>query len=84
MPLDQLKIDQSFVRDVLTDPSDAAIAKTIVALAKSLDLSVIAEGVETHAQREFLAQIGCHDYQGYLFSTPLPIDDFERFAAQAA
>ena len=84
MPLDQLKIDQSFVRDVLTDPSDAAIAKTIVALAKSLDLSVIAEGVETHAHREFLAQIGCHDYQGYLFSTPLPIDDFERFAAQAA
>ena len=84
MPLDQLKIDQSFVRDVLTDPSDAAIAKTIVALAKSLDLSVIAEGVETHAQREFLAQNGCHDYQGYLFSRPLPIDDFERFAAQAA
>ena len=84
MPLDQLKIDQSFVRDVLTDPSDAAIAKTIVALARSLDLSVIAEGVETHAQREFLAQNGCHDYQGYLFSPPLPIDDFERFAAQAA
>ncbi len=84
MPLDQLKIDQSFVRDVLTDPSDAAIAKTIVALARSLDLSVIAEGVETQAQREFLAQNGCHDYQGYLFSPPLPIDDFERFAAQAA
>ncbi len=84
MPLDQLKIDQSFVRDVLTDPSDAAIAKTIVALARSLDLSVIAEGVETHAQREFLAQNGCHDYQGYLFSRPLPIDDFERFAVQAA
>jgi diguanylate cyclase (GGDEF)-like protein/PAS domain S-box-containing protein len=84
MPLVQLKIDQSFVRDVLTDPSDAAIAKTIVALARSLDLSVIAEGVETEAQRDFLAQNGCHDYQGYLFSVPLPIEEFEQFAMQHA
>ena len=76
MPLEQLKIDQSFVRDVLTDANDAVIAKTIITLAQSLGLGVIAEGVETQAQREFLAQAGCHAYQGYYFSRPLPIADF--------
>ncbi|MBT9506909.1 EAL domain-containing protein [Rhodoferax sp.] len=79
LPLDQLKIDQSFVRDVLTDPNDAAIAQTIVALAQSLGLAVIAEGVETEAQRGFLADHGCHAYQGYLFSRPLPVKDLEQF-----
>ncbi|MCX7172957.1 MAG: EAL domain-containing protein [Proteobacteria bacterium] len=70
LPLDQLKIDQSFVRDVLTDSNDASIAKTIVALAQGLGLAVIAEGVETTAQRDFLASHGCHSYQGYLFGRP--------------
>lgn len=77
LPLDQLKIDQSFVRDLLTDPNDAAIARTIVALARSMGLSVIAEGVETQAQRDCLASEGCHAYQGYLFSRPLPLEQFE-------
>jgi diguanylate cyclase (GGDEF)-like protein/PAS domain S-box-containing protein len=79
LPLDQLKIDQSFVRDVLTDPNDAAIARTIVALGNSLGLAVIAEGVETEAQRDFLAKNGCNTYQGYYFSRPLPVDVFEAY-----
>ncbi|MFT6915068.1 MAG: diguanylate cyclase (GGDEF)-like protein/PAS domain S-box-containing protein [Motiliproteus sp.] len=79
LPLEQLKIDQSFVRDVLSDPNDAAIARTIVTLAHSLGLSVIAEGVETAAQRDFLADNECHAYQGYLFSRPVPIAEFNDF-----
>jgi diguanylate cyclase (GGDEF)-like protein/PAS domain S-box-containing protein len=82
LPLDQLKIDQSFVRDVLTDANDAAIAKTIVALAKSLGLGVIAEGVETLPQQAFLAESGCFAYQGYLFSRPISIDEFDALAHQ--
>nr|WP_314858079.1 EAL domain-containing protein [uncultured Undibacterium sp.] len=72
LPLSQLKIDQSFVRDILTDPSDAVIAHTIVALAHSLGLRVIAEGVETQAQRDALAEMGCNAFQGYLFGRPMP------------
>jgi EAL domain-containing protein (putative c-di-GMP-specific phosphodiesterase class I) len=86
LPLRQLKIDRSFVRDVLVDENDAAIAKMIVALAHSLDLEVIAEGVETVGQRDFLAGLGCQHFQGYLYSPALPIDAFEAlvFAERAA
>jgi len=77
LPLDQLKIDQSFVRDMLTDDDDVAIVRTLVALGRAMDLHVIAEGVETEAHRQLLAEIGCHSYQGYLLSRPLPIGDFE-------
>lgn len=83
LPLDQLKIDQGFVRDILTDANDAAIAIMIVALADSMGLAVIAEGVETDAQRGFLSNQGCHAYQGYLFSHPLSLEDFDDFMRQA-
>jgi predicted signal transduction protein with EAL and GGDEF domain len=79
LPLDQLKIDQGFVRDILVDANDATIAKTVVALAESLGLAVIAEGVETEAQRACLAELGCNAYQGYLFGRPMPIAELEAF-----
>ena len=78
LPLDQIKIDQSFVRDIGEDANDTIIVKTIVAMAQSLGLDIIAEGVETQAQKAFLAEIGCHAYQGYLFSAPVPLPEFER------
>ncbi len=82
LPLDQLKIDQSFVRDVLTDPNDAAIARTIVALGTSLGLRVIAEGVESEAQRAFLERHQCHAWQGYLLSPPVPVAEFEELVVR--
>lgn len=78
LPLDQLKIDQSFVRDITSDTNDAAIVQTIVVMSETLGLKVIAEGVETPAQRDFLENHGCHAFQGYLFSKPLPVAEFEE------
>jgi diguanylate cyclase (GGDEF)-like protein/PAS domain S-box-containing protein len=79
LPLDQLKIDQSFVRDILADSSSSAIAQTIISLGRAMGLSVIAEGVETEEQREMLIRMGCHSLQGYLFSRPVPIAEVELF-----
>lgn len=82
LPIDQLKIDQSFVRDITTDQHDAAIVQTIISMALSLGMDVIAEGVETAEQREFLELRGCQAYQGYLFAKPAPIDELEKKLAQ--
>jgi diguanylate cyclase (GGDEF)-like protein/PAS domain S-box-containing protein len=79
LPVDELKIDRHFIRDILTDGNDAAIAGTIIGLCRNLGLEVIAEGVETEEQRAFLARQGCHRYQGYLFSRPLTIEQLEAF-----
>ena len=78
LPLDQLKLDQSFVHDILTDPNDAVIARTVVALGHSLGLKVIAEGVETADQRDFLASIDCDAFQGFYFGRPGPADQLAR------
>ncbi|MDP2101769.1 MAG: EAL domain-containing protein [Methylotenera sp.] len=77
LPLDQLKIDQSFVRDIAMDSSDEAIVRTIIVMAHTLNLNVIAEGVETEVQKSLLMDSGCKFYQGYLFSRPVPIEQFE-------
>mgnify|MGYP001584776976 FL=1 len=80
LPIDALKIDRAFVREVTTNRNDAAITRAIVMLAKSLRLRIVAEGIETHAQADFLWHAGCELMQGYLFSEPVPADLFAAAA----
>jgi diguanylate cyclase (GGDEF)-like protein len=82
LPLDRLKIDQSFIQEILSDQDDAAIAKMIITLSQNMGLEVSAEGIESHAQMDYLVDQGCHVYQGYLFSRPLSLQKFESFAQQ--
>ena len=79
LPLDQLKIDQSFVRDISIDENDAIIVETIINMAHNLKFDVIAEGVETQEQKDFLVDKGCFVFQGYYFSKPLPADEFVAY-----
>jgi EAL domain-containing protein (putative c-di-GMP-specific phosphodiesterase class I) len=76
LPLDQLKIDRSFVGGMLADPVSSAVAQAIISFSKAMGLSVIAEGVETEEQRALLALLGCHAFQGFLYSHPLPLGEF--------
>ncbi|MEQ1530493.1 MAG: EAL domain-containing protein, partial [Methylococcales bacterium] len=78
LPLDVLKIDQAFIRQLESESSSQAIVKTIIALANGLNMDIIAEGVETAAQLEFLKQHQCEMFQGYLFSRPVPVADFKQ------
>ena len=77
LPISKLKIDQSFIRDLPDDEEDVGITKAVIALAKSLNLRIIAEGVETKAQKDFLVKNGCNNIQGYFYSKPIPADEME-------
>lgn len=79
LPIDKLKIDRSFVKDLPDDKDDVAISKVIIALAKNLELEVLAEGIETGEQKEFLLQNGCDTAQGYLFAKPMDAKSFRIF-----
>ncbi len=76
--MDELKIDRAYVQDITEDPNDAAIVQTILSMARHLGLAVVAEGVETLAQAEFLRDNGCHRYQGFLYCRPLSASDITR------
>jgi diguanylate cyclase (GGDEF)-like protein/PAS domain S-box-containing protein len=82
LPIDQLKVDQSFVREIVMDTNDRAIVQTIIAIAEKLNLDIIAEGVETEDQRNILLSDGCPNFQGYLFGRPVPIDQFNAILRQ--
>ncbi|MEJ1959257.1 MAG: EAL domain-containing protein [Nitrosomonadales bacterium] len=84
LPLDQLKIDQSFVRDIDSDPNDEAIVRAIITMGRAFNLQVIAEGVETEEQKRLLEMNGCHAYQGYLYSKPVPIEQFEELLSRGS
>ncbi len=84
LPLDQLKIDQSFVRDISVDPGDAVMVQTIIDMAKNFGLDVIAEGVETGAQLAFLKHHDCMAYQGYFFSRPIPLEELPALMEKLA
>ena len=79
LPLYSIKIDRSFVKDIITNPDDATIARTIIAMAHSLKLNVVAEGIETKEQMILLQELGCDEMQGYLLSRPVPAEDASRF-----
>jgi EAL domain-containing protein (putative c-di-GMP-specific phosphodiesterase class I) len=82
LPIDQLKIDQSFVHDILTDPGDAMMVQTIAGMAHNFGYDVIAEGVEERAQLSLLVERGCVSFQGYLFSRPVALDEFEKLIGE--
>ena len=81
--VDRIKIDRCFVRDILTDRTAAAVSLAVMAMARSLDVKVVAEGVESEGQLRFLRDRGCDEMQGFYFSRPLPLQDFERLLREA-
>src|SRR3546814_20976705 len=81
MAIDEIKIDQSFVRGLPNDPGAVAIVRSLITLSRGLKLDVIAEGIETEEQRSALIKLGCRCVQGFLFSTAMSFDDFEQFLA---
>ena len=82
LPIDVLKIDKSFINDITTNKDDASLVIAVIGLAHNLNLKVVAEGVETDEQLEFLNSFGCDEYQGYLFSRPLTADEFTRLLTE--